>query len=235
MSWRTAESLRVLLSEVNEMAPRRSKASDGSVGDAAHATRESDHNPWVKDRGVGVVTARDITHDPENGLNAGALAEHFRAMGKAGDPRIKYVIWNRQIASFIENWRWRYYSGPNAHKRHVHVSVSSKKRYYDSRRPWGLRPKPKPAPEPPKKPEQRDPQEPRPPAEEDHDMKSDETIDLGKWGTAVLRDPDGQITVEEALAIQTVATAQTNETVQRMAGTLEAILAELKRLNASGK
>jgi hypothetical protein len=230
-SWRLAESLRVLRDEVDALAPKRSKASDGTVGDTAHATRWSDHNPWVQDRGAGVVTARDITHDPENGLDAGALAEHFRAMGKAGDPRIKYVIWNRRICSFIENWRWREYSGPNAHKHHVHVSVSSKRRYYDSRRPWGLRPEPvaKPKPVPP------DTQEPRPPAEEDHDMKSDETIDLGKWGTAVLRDPDGQISFEEALAIQTVATAQTNEATQRMVELQEAILAELKRLNASGK
>jgi hypothetical protein len=200
-------------------------------------SRESDHNPHVDDGTTGVVTARDITHDPESGLNAGALAEHFRAMGKDGDPRIKYVIWNRQIASFIDNWRWRHYAGPNAHKRHVHVSVSSKRRYYDSRRPWGLLPErsPKPPPKPRPAPEPRDPKDDRPPAEEDHDMKSDETIDLGKWGTAVLRDPDGQITVEEALAIQTVATAQTNEATQRMVELQEAILAELKRLNASGK
>jgi hypothetical protein len=227
VAWRVAESLRVLLAEVNEAAPKRSKASDGTVGDAAHATRASDHNPWVQDSGTGVVTARDITHDPENGCDAGRLAEHFRAMGKGGDPRIKYVIWNRQIASFVDNWRWRHYAGPNAHKHHVHVSVSSRKRDYDSRRPWGLLAKPEPKPDPKPHPA------PLPVMEEDVDMKSDETIDLGKWGTAVLRDPDGQITVEEATAIQTVATAQTNETINAMAGTLSAMQETLKAILAA--
>jgi hypothetical protein len=245
--WRVAESLRVLRDEVNALAPRRSKASDGTVGDFRHRTRESDHNPHILDKGIGVVSAIDLTHDPDHGCDAGELAEHFRRLGRQGDPRVKYVIWNRQIASFIDNWRWRHYSGPNAHRHHVHLSVSSKRRHYDSRAPWGVRcpppkPVPKPAPKPPLAP---------PPVmeEEDDDMKSDETIDLGRWGTAVLRDPDGQISVEEAMAIQTVATAQSNEALQAMAPVLSAIheslaaqqktqaamLAELKRLTASGK
>lgn len=144
MSWRVAESLKTLIAEVNTMAPNRSKASDGTIGDAAHATRSSDHNPWVKDGDVGVVTALDITDDPADGCDAGRIAERLRALGKAGDARVKYVIWNRQICSFIDNWRWRAYSGSNPHTRHVHLSVSSQKRHYDSRRAWGIRPEPEP-------------------------------------------------------------------------------------------
>jgi hypothetical protein len=241
--WRVAESLRVLRDEVNGLAPRRSKASDGTIGDFSHRSRASDHNAWIENKGIGVVSAIDLTHDPENGCDAGELAEHFRTLGRQGDPRVKYVIWNRQIASFIDNWRWRHYSGPNAHRHHVHLSVSSKRRHYDSRAPWGVRCSPPPAPKP-------EPEPAPPPVmeEEDVDMKSDETIDLGKWGTAVLRDPDGQITVEEAMAIQTVATAQSNEALQLMAPvlaamsesltvqqkTLSAILAELRKSKSSG-
>ena len=44
MAWRVARSLDVLLGQLNALAPERSKASDGSIGDAAHASRSSDHN-----------------------------------------------------------------------------------------------------------------------------------------------------------------------------------------------
>jgi hypothetical protein len=228
-SWRVASCLNVLLDEVNELAPKRNKASDGSIGDAAHVTRASDHNPWVRDGDKGVVTARDITHDPRNGCDAGKLAEHFRRMGKAGDPRVKYVIWNRQIASFVDNWRWRAYGGPNPHTQHVHLSVQSAKSAYDSTRPWGLIPEPK-----------REPAEkPKPaPVKEDDDMATDEKLKLGGWGINVLREPDGEITRGEGEVIRTVGIAQLNETMQVLAGTIEAmrktqdaILAELRKQN----
>ncbi|HKV33547.1 MAG TPA: hypothetical protein VJP89_04485, partial [Pyrinomonadaceae bacterium] len=61
MAWRVAKSLLRLREQINELAPNRSKASDGTIGDAAHASRKSDHNPWVKDGSIGVVTAMDIT------------------------------------------------------------------------------------------------------------------------------------------------------------------------------
>ncbi|MGB4989147.1 MAG: hypothetical protein WBO10_07930, partial [Pyrinomonadaceae bacterium] len=64
MSWRIAESLKKLREQINAEWPGRDKASDGGIGDAAHASRSSDHNPWVKDsRGQGVVTAIDIDED----------------------------------------------------------------------------------------------------------------------------------------------------------------------------
>lgn len=102
-------------------------------------TRSSDHNPFIKDhRGVGVVRAIDITHDPRDGCDANKLAERFRALGKAGDSRVSYVIWNRRIASSREGWRWRYYSGSNPHTKHVHLSVSTSHGAYDSTRSWGI-------------------------------------------------------------------------------------------------
>src|SRR5688572_743005 len=62
--WRVAESLNVLLKQINAKAPHRNKKSDGSIGDDKHRTRNSDHNPWIRDGSSDVVTARDITHDP---------------------------------------------------------------------------------------------------------------------------------------------------------------------------
>lgn len=142
--WRVAKSLDVLLAEVNARAPKRSKASDGSIGDAAHAARTSDHNPWVHDAaGVGVVRARDFTHDPAGGLDADWLAAQVAdQLGK--HPALgsgAYVIRSRRIIS-TDRLRegWRPYSGSNPHEHHVHVSVGL--RGYDSTAPWLAAPKP---------------------------------------------------------------------------------------------
>jgi hypothetical protein len=158
MSWRVARSLVCLRDELNAAFPSRSKRSDGSIGDAAHATRTSDHNPWV---GPGVVTALDFTHDPSSGASMDELAEVLRA---SRDPRIKYVIWNRRIFSATTSpWQWRPYSGSNPHTTHLHISVVSTLPGYDDARPWGVSavsvpqapvvpptpaPAPTPAPEP---------------------------------------------------------------------------------------
>lgn len=142
MGWRVAGCIIQLLREVNEAHPYRKKMSDGTIGDAKHATRSSDHNPWVKDRnGVGVVTAVDID---DNGGSLDYLAELFRSLGKAGDKRIKYVICNGRIASEKADWAWRKYNGPNGHFKHCHLSVSTDPRFYDSRAGWGVQEKNRP-------------------------------------------------------------------------------------------
>jgi hypothetical protein len=138
--WRIADALKKLRTQVDARFPRRSKASDGGIGDAAHASRASDHNPWVVDGPNGVVTAIDITHDPANGCDAGALAA---ALVASRDPRLKYVIWNRRIANHaaVGNspaWAWRPYTGSNPHNHHVHISVRPEKARYDSVAPWAV-------------------------------------------------------------------------------------------------
>lgn len=150
MSWRVATSLDVLLAEVNKAAPNRSKASDGSIGDAAHASRSSDHNPFVIVRGTGVVRARDFTHDPRNGFDADRFADAVVALGKAGHPALgtgSYVIRNRRIASATQDgmpWDWEPYGGSNPHEKHAHVSVSLSPYGFDSDDPWGVMAAPAP-------------------------------------------------------------------------------------------
>lgn len=138
--WRVARSLATLRDQVNRRAPRRNKASDGTIGDARHCQRTSDHNPWVRDGGVGVVTAFDITHDPRGGCDANTIAEAIRA---SRDARVKYIIWNRRIANSAaiggaQPWAWRPYSGDNPHTRHVHISVKPDKASYDSTAAWSI-------------------------------------------------------------------------------------------------
>lgn len=141
MTWRVAKSLEVLLAQINALAPNRDKSSDGSIGDLRHQHESSsDHNPWVIDNGIGVVTARDFTNDIVHGINSEEIAEAMRA---AQDPRLKYAISNKKIfASYPTGgkpaWAWRPYTGVNPHNHHVHISVLGDKFHYDSVAPWRL-------------------------------------------------------------------------------------------------
>lgn len=133
MNWRMARSLEVLLVQVNALSPKRSKASDGGIGNAEHSARESDHNPDNLNR----VCARDFTNDPLHGLDSEKLAQ---ALLDSHDPRIKYVISNRKIASGLHQdhaaWVWRKYTGTSPHDHHCHVSVTQEGA--DDTKPWDL-------------------------------------------------------------------------------------------------
>jgi hypothetical protein len=132
MGWRVAKSLLTLREQVDAMAPGRSKANDGTIGDPAHQARKSDHNPDAN----GVVTAMDVTNDPAHGADAGAIAEMLRL---SKDRRIKYVISNRRIfSSLVSAWQWRPYDGMNAHIEHVHISVIDDPTIYDDTTQWAL-------------------------------------------------------------------------------------------------
>jgi lysozyme family protein len=134
--WRAAESLKALRRAIDARWPARSKASDGIIGDAAHQSRASDHNPWITDGDFGVVSAMDITHDPASGCDAHKIVA---ALVASRDDRIKYVIWNRRICSAtVSPWNWRAYSGRNGHTHHFHLSVKDDKAHYDGTSTWQI-------------------------------------------------------------------------------------------------
>lgn len=112
---RIAKALEQLRNQVNAAYPNRSKASDGWIGDAAHAASASDHNPNRND----VVVALDLTNDPANGFDAHALAEHLRTHRH---PNLRYIISNARIAGWWNGWTWEPSSG---HTKHIHVSVGT--------------------------------------------------------------------------------------------------------------
>lgn len=143
MTWRVARALDVLLDELNVQAPDRNRLSDGGIGDAAHATRDSDHNPWVKVNGVGVVRARDFTHDPPGGLDCQQLADRLADMIRArAHPALgygAYIIWGARIFSAARvNEGWRDYYGSNPHERHLHLSVALDPIGFDSPQLWRI-------------------------------------------------------------------------------------------------
>ncbi len=130
MSWRVAGSLETLRDQVNAAWPGRDKASDGTIGDAAHQAQVSDHNPDA----AGVVRALDITHDPASGCDIDALSD---ALVASRDPRISYVIANDLITGPDYGWQWTDYDGSDPHTGHLHLSVVGDSRA-DDRRPWQI-------------------------------------------------------------------------------------------------
>lgn len=130
MAYRLAKSLDKLRAQVNAKWPKRSKASDGWIGDTSHAARPSDHNPDTR----GIVHAIDLTHDLANGFDSWKFADMLLAKQ---DARLKYVISNGRIGSGPAGpsaGKWRPYTGSNAHAHHCHISVVVTGE--DDIRPW---------------------------------------------------------------------------------------------------
>lgn len=140
MSKRTpfvAPCLNRLLGELDALFVHRDHASDGGIGDAAHAATKSRHNP-LKAPAPPVIEARDFDVD---GMDAAWFAEELRKIGASGDSRLNpggEVIYNRRIATAAHGWVWRHYTGPSAHTDHVHVSSSSRAAGYNRTSSWGL-------------------------------------------------------------------------------------------------
>jgi len=111
MSWHLAPSLVQFRAEVDKKWPKRSKKSDGTVGDTSHSARKSDHNPNSRSS----VNAIDITRlgvDPE--VIIAAVKKH---------PSASYVIFDRHIYSATDGWVKKPYAGASPHTEHLHVSI----------------------------------------------------------------------------------------------------------------
>ncbi|RWC06670.1 MAG: hypothetical protein EOQ56_03895 [Mesorhizobium sp.] len=106
---RIIKSLDTLRSQVNKLAPGRSKLSDRWLGDAKHSMRKSGHNPEPE----GTVDAFDLTHDPKNGVDIQKVCDAIIA---SRDPRVSYLICNGKIIAGNggpQPWVKRNYTGAN--------------------------------------------------------------------------------------------------------------------------
>lgn len=132
MAWRLVNSLKKLREQANSAAPGRDKSADGTIGDAAHASGSSNHNPEQD----GTVDAIDLTHDPLGGWNCRVVVDAIIA---SKDPRLLYIIFAGQIISGSGGpspWVKRKYSGSNGHYHHMHVSVRDD--LQDDTRNWAI-------------------------------------------------------------------------------------------------
>lgn len=149
--WILVPCLVTLRAEFDAVAPDRDRGSDGSIGDSNH-TSASDHTP---DEDSDIL--RDHDADDKNEVHAldidssgpwpggpawfdaavkGIVDRHRRGE----DDRLKYVIWNKQIANReIENWKWRPYHGTSDdHTGHVHFSARYTTAQESNTDPWGV-------------------------------------------------------------------------------------------------
>jgi len=119
-----------LRDQIDRRWPKRDKASDGWIGDAAHLARgsASDHTP----NKAGVVHAIDIDEGLgtyANGRTARLLANQlldYAASNLPGASRLKYVVYENRIASGTYRktwWTWRH--GNYGHEAHIHISFTS--------------------------------------------------------------------------------------------------------------
>jgi peptidoglycan hydrolase-like protein with peptidoglycan-binding domain len=181
VAWRTANSLVLLRKQAREFFDYSVRVD--FIGDAAHASRVSDHNPWIIDPdGPNVVSAGDFF------LPAEWLQAFVDQLVNSRDRRIKYIIHNRKIwRSYRTNvnqppaWEPESYIGINPHVSHVHLSVNSAKAFYDNVDPWpvfaGTAPVVNPNPTPPVV-------LPTPAPEMEYDMR---TIDLRSANSNLVR------------------------------------------------
>lgn len=117
-----APSLDLLKTEFDVAHPGRSTASDGCCASAQHHLQNpySDHDDG---------NARDFTKDPIHDMFSRQWAEQIK-----DDPRVKYIIRDREIYNADIADHWRPYTGSNPHDKHGHVSIHSWSR--DDLRPW---------------------------------------------------------------------------------------------------
>jgi hypothetical protein len=131
--WVVVPCLVRLRAEFNTIAPDRDKASDGTIGDAAHSS-SSDHTPdEISDalRGkdpdkVNEVHALDVDADLRvPGFSMERAVQHLLERCRSGaELRLRYIIFNRRIWSESTGWRQQAYAGPNDHSKHAHFSSS---------------------------------------------------------------------------------------------------------------
>jgi hypothetical protein len=146
-SWILVPCLVTLRNEFNLLAPGRDRASDGTVGDAAHATSSSDHNPDETGRTPyedadrrNEVHAIDVDDDlRRSGWDMNRCLKIIITRHRRGlDNRLQNVIYDRRIWSRSFGWQARAYTGSNAHTQHAHFSARYTTAQENDTRPWGL-------------------------------------------------------------------------------------------------
>lgn len=115
-----------LREQIDDTFPGRDRRSDGWVADSRHlAAGKSDHIPTSEGWVFALDIDRDLSGQSGKPDLMPYLADQIRNAGKT-DKRIKYVIFNKKIASAKSLWRWVPYRGSNAHTHHCHISFTSK-------------------------------------------------------------------------------------------------------------
>jgi len=133
VAWVLTRGLGTVRAEFNSVFPDRDKTSDGTIGDQAHQTSASGHNPDRTGRAeykdgdsLDEVRAIDVDRDlvPGSGTDWMELVvQHLVRKARAGGYiPFRYIIYKGRIWSRTDGWRTRTYTGANKHNKHAHFS-----------------------------------------------------------------------------------------------------------------
>lgn len=132
-TWVLTRGLMTVRTEFNLVFKLRDKRSDGSIGDQAHATGTSGHNPDRTGRAEykdgdskNEVRAIDVDRDlvPGSGIDwMERVVQYIVKRARAGGyVPFRYIIYKRRIWARSTGWATRAYTGANAHDKHAHFS-----------------------------------------------------------------------------------------------------------------
>lgn len=133
MAWVLTVGLTTVRTEFNVVFPVRYKHSDGSIGDQAHASGKSGHNPdktgnaeYKDGDSLDEVRAIDVDKDlvPGSGTDWMELVvQHIVTNARNGVyVPFRYIIYKRRIWSRTSGWATQTYTGSNPHNEHAHFS-----------------------------------------------------------------------------------------------------------------
>lgn len=132
MAWVLTKNLVRLREELNALGPNRDRSSDGAVGDLAHQTGYSGHNPdrtglgeWQDGDSLDEVRAIDVDKDGPwlYGQTMEKVVQHLVQRGRRGEwLPLAYIIYNRRIWVASNGWVTQTYNGDNPHDHHAHFS-----------------------------------------------------------------------------------------------------------------
>jgi len=131
MAWVLTRGLTTWRNELNVTFPNRDKASDGSIGDVAHAQGTSGHNnensghaEYNDHDGIDEVRAIDVDKDLRvPGVSMEKVIQYLVTKGRRGDYLpFRYFIYNGRIWSKASGWKTQLYLGSNKHDKHAHFS-----------------------------------------------------------------------------------------------------------------
>ena len=125
MKPRLCKSGVILREQINRSFVDRDTASDGWIADRRHMSRgKSDHIPNADS----VVFAIDIDRDLSGKAKPDImpdLVDQIRVYAKSDKlKRFSYLIFDGKIASGKSLWKFKTYTGINAHRHHAHISFT---------------------------------------------------------------------------------------------------------------
>jgi hypothetical protein len=124
-AWKLSKAAERLRFEIDKSFPLRDTRSDGSIGDSAHSSRTSDHNPdkngWVR----AIDIDEDVWgHDGQDPVIANTIVSELLKLARRGEKRLKYIIFEGHIWSTTYGWKKQTYTGTNPHNHHIHISFT---------------------------------------------------------------------------------------------------------------